>query len=183
LSCQQRPGLSDKNYFIILENNQISHTDDRFDPVEMFFLISKRLNPQLEYKDMTISNEGLKERIVKRLTSGNLHLFHLNSRADVVLKDIIGISRVYFIHAACSSCQLKALFSHLKLKHIMDDSEKSIIMFSVFADSFSLKQMLNDSNLKMPIYLDINDNFNLFSTITNEKENPLIIDLETEDIQ
>ena len=55
LSCQKRPGLSDKNYFIILENNQISHTDVRFEPAEMFFLISKRLNPQLEYKDISIS--------------------------------------------------------------------------------------------------------------------------------
>lgn len=65
----------------------------------------------------------------------------------------------------------------------MADDEKHIIVFSVFADSFKLNAISGEGNLNVPAYLDVNDEFDLFSTITNDKENPLIIDLKNKENQ
>ena len=66
----------------------------------------------------------------------------------------------------------------LLLKELND--KKQIVIFSVFADRYKLKPLLSGHSIGVPIYLDTNDVFELYTTITNEKENPLIIDLNTE---
>lgn len=178
ISCQKDKDVFDKNYFVILKNNRIRYTESKMELVNLVFLLQKYRNPQLTYSDFAVPSEELKRKITARLKDGNLQLLKLSSNENELLKDISDISRVYFVHASCSTCQLKELFTKLKLKQIIDNNEKNVIIFSVFADSFKLNKLIEGVNLNMDIYLDINDEFGLFSTITDEKENPLIIDLK-----
>jgi hypothetical protein len=46
-----------------------------------------------------------------------------------------------------------------------------------------LNAISGEGNLNVPVYLDVNDEFDLFSTITNDKENPIIIDLKNKESQ
>jgi hypothetical protein len=169
------------NYFVLLNNGKIQHVDTKLDLVDMAFLVRKKLDPQLGYSDFALSSGDLRNRIVQRLNKGSLHLLRVDTGNEDFLRDLTGISRVYFIHASCSTCQLKSLFNNLKLKQILDDSEKAMIIFSIFADSISLNEILGESDLKMPVYVDSSDEFDLFSTITNDRENPIIIDLTDKD--
>ncbi len=175
--------IAEDNYFLVLKNKKVQYIDKKLDLVNMAFLIQKKLNPRLGYRDFALSSENLRKKISRRLDKGNLRLLRLSSNREEILKDVTEISRVYFIHAACSTCQLKSLFAKLKLDQIMADDEKHIIVFSVFADSFKLNAISGEGNLNVPAYLDVNDEFDLFSTITNDKENPLIIDLKNKENQ
>jgi len=181
--CTQGKGkeFADGNYFVLLNNGKVQHVDTKLDLLDMAFLVRKKLDPQLGYSDFALSSGDLRNRIVQRLNKGSLHLLRVDTGNEDFLRDLTGISRVYFIHASCSTCQLKSLFNNLKLKQILDDSEKAMIIFSIFADSFSLNEILDESDLKMPVYLDSSDEFDLFSTITNDRENPIIIDLTYKD--
>jgi hypothetical protein len=181
ITCKKEKGFTEGNFFVLLSNGKVQHVDTKLDLVDMAFLVRKKLDPQLGYSDFALSSGDLRNRIVQRLNKGNLHLMRLDTGNEDFLKDLTGISRIYFIHAACSTCQLKSLFNNLKLKQILDGSEKAVIIFSVFADSFSLNEILDESDLKMPVYLDLKDEFDLFSIITNDRENPIIIDLTDKD--
>lgn len=177
ISCKRDGESSDKNFYIVLKDNRIQYSDGKLELTSLALMIKKYLNPQLNYTNFAVSSDELKHRIAGRIDKGNLHLTSLKSNEEKVFKDFSGISKVYFIHATCSTCQLKSLFSQLKLKQVMDNHEKLMVIFSVFADSFKLNEIIGSADLNLDIYLDSKDNFNLFSTITNDKENPLIIDL------
>ena len=167
-----------ENYFLLLKNKKIQYIDKKIDLGTMAFLIQKKLNPQLGYNDFAISTEDLRKKILQRLKKGELHLWRLNPNREETLPDLAEISRLYFIHASCSTCQLKSLFSKIKLKQIVDDRGRPMAIFSVFADRFKLTPILKEINVNLPIYLDVNDEFDLFSTIFNDRDSPLIIDLK-----
>lgn len=180
IACQKDNEMFDKNYYVILENNRIRYTESKLELFNLAFLLQKQKNPQLKYTNFAIPSDELKRKIAARLSKGSLRLLKLTSNEEEILEGVSGISKVYFIHASCSTCQLKDLFSKLKLKQIIDNHEKNVIIFSVFADSHKLSEIIEGVSLDMDIYLDINDVFDLFSTITDEKNNPLIIDIKKE---
>ncbi len=67
------------------------------------------------------------------------------------------------------------MLSNIKIKKILEPGE-IIIIFSVMADRFELGNILNEQKLKLEIHLDQNDEFGLFSVITDDNNNPVIID-------
>ncbi|MCX6578558.1 MAG: hypothetical protein NT166_00055, partial [Candidatus Aminicenantes bacterium] len=73
-----------------------------------------------------------------------------------------------------SGCQLKTMLNTLKLRKILDE-EKVLIIFSIFANRFDLKSLLEQEGIGLPVYIDSKDEFLLHSKMTNDKENPIII--------
>ena len=45
------------------------------------------------------------------------------------------------------------------------------------ADTYSLEKLARGANIGLKIYVDNNDEFDLFSMITDDKKNPIIIDI------
>ncbi|MCX6578564.1 MAG: hypothetical protein NT166_00085, partial [Candidatus Aminicenantes bacterium] len=73
-----------------------------------------------------------------------------------------------------SGCQLKTMLNTLKLRKILDE-EKVLIIFSIFANRFDLKSLLEQEGIGLSLYIDSKDEFLLHSRMTNDKENPVII--------
>lgn len=127
-----------------------------------------------------MSIDRLKQKVIKEINRGNLDLLQLNSGDVAKVSNMITegkVSKIYFFHAQCSSCQLKTILSNIKLKQVFETG-KNIIIFSVMANSYKLEPIIRESNLTLPVYLDSTDKFNLFSTITDDRQNPVIIDIQ-----
>ena len=165
------------NFYVILRNKRIDYLDEIRNAANTAFMVMKKINHNLRYNDLVLGTSALKNRVLNRILAGNLNFFPLEKAEYERIESFInsGISRIYFIHANCSSCQLKSLLSNIKLKQILDPGEIMII-FSVMADSFELGRVLQEQKIDLRVLIDQNDEFNLFSIITYEKNNPLIID-------
>lgn len=164
------------HFFVILKGNKVDYLAFNSSMTEKAFLIQERLNPERGYQDYAVSIDRLKEKITRRIKRGGLKLLHLNGESGEIPVDLSGFSKVYFVHAACSTCQLKSIIQSVKLKDILDGS-KSAVFFSVLANSFQLSPVFDANPINIPLYLDINDQFGLFSVITNDRQNPIEIDL------
>lgn len=127
-----------------------------------------------------MSIDRLKQKVIKEINRGNLDLLQLNSGDAAKVSNMITegkVLKIYFFHAQCSSCQLKTILSNIKLKQVFETG-KSIIIFSVMANRYELGPIIRESNLTLPVYLDSTDKFNLFSTITDDRQSPVIIDIQ-----
>ncbi len=165
-----------ERFFVILKENKVNYLDFGGKILDQALLIQKRLNPQRDYRDYAVSIKELKQKVVERIQRGSLNLLRLTGEHGEKVLDLNLFSRVYFVHTACSSCQLKALLNNVKLKKILD-GDKSVVIFSVLSSSFQLSQILEESPVNIPLYLDINDEFGMFSIITDDRKNPVEIDL------
>jgi hypothetical protein len=87
------------------------------------------------------------EKINQRLRKGNLQLCDLSSGNQVHFSKLSDISKIYIVHANCSSCQLKSHFSDLKLKNLLDNDKKQIVIFSIYADRYKLKLLLSEHSI------------------------------------
>ena len=165
------------NFFVILKNKRIEYFEESFNLSNIAFLVQKKINPNLEYRDVALSMAQLKTRIIKRLKENNLVLLSIKKGEyeNIDTNFSKGLSKIYFFHATCSSCQLKSIVSNIKIKKILEPGEIRVI-FSVIADRFELSNILNEQKLELEIYVDQNDEFGLFSVITDDKDNPIIID-------
>jgi hypothetical protein len=165
------------NFYVILRNKRVEYLDVNRNATNTAFMIMKKINPDLSYNDLVLAAPALKTRVVKRIKDGNLRLFSLEKDDYESIDSFLdkGISRIYFLHADCSSCQLKSLLSNIKLKQILDPGE-ILLIFSVMADRFELGRVLHEQKIDLRVLIDQNDEFGLFSVITDEKNNPLIID-------
>lgn len=175
--CKQDESTIKSNFYLILKGDKISFVDFNFNFTELVYLVQKIANPNSDYKDYAVSIDDLRRIIVHRINKGNLNLLELNSGDHEKIDVLSGISKVYFIHADCSTCQLKSILSSIKLKKILDGC-RSIIVFSIMANSFELTEFIKERNLDLKIYLDTNDEFNLMSVITDDKKNPIEIDID-----
>jgi hypothetical protein len=172
------PEANKKNFFVILYNKRIDYIDTKFDFFELAFLLQKKTNPGSKFQDYVVAPNDLRQKVIDRIKMGNLKLTHLNSGENEKVDDLTqkGISKVYFIHSECSTCQLKSLFSKLKVEQIVDKTI-GVVIFSVMADTYSLEKLARGANIGLKIYVDNNDEFDLFSMITDDKKNPIIIDI------
>jgi hypothetical protein len=167
------------NFFVILKRNRIEYIEDNFNFADVAFLVQKKINPNLEYRDVSFSAAQLKTQIIKRLREKNLVLLSIDTGEyeNISPNSSKGLSKIYFFHANCSSCQLKSMVSNIKIKKILEPGEIRVI-FSVMADRYELSKILLEQKLELEIYVDQNDEFGLFSVITDDKNNPIIIDAD-----
>ncbi len=176
LSLETEKGVTlPGRFFVILRENKVEYLDFDSNIMEKAFLLQERLNPERGYNDYAVPIKQLKNKITETLKKGDVKLLHLNGEGDEIAVDLTGISKVYFIHAHCSSCQLKSILKSIKLKEILD-SNKSVVIFSVLANSFELAPLLEENPVRIPLYLDTKDVFGLFSIITDDRENPIEIE-------
>ncbi|MCP4216941.1 MAG: hypothetical protein GY765_19990 [bacterium] len=162
------------NYFLILKKDKIIYADDQFEISHLALLLEKNINPALSYKDLAMSAGRLEQRIIARIKAGSFSLLRLQSGELKRIEDIVhGEGNTYFIHAACSTCKLKAMLSDIKIKQMLDGRRNAII-FSCIADTFSLDKFSPGKN--MEIYIDTHDEFDLMAVITNQGSRPLVIE-------
>jgi len=116
----------------------------------------------------------LKARIIKRINEKELELLNLNTGSFEKYENLPEHKKIYFFHANCSSCKLKEIIKDIRLKAIFNQ-EKVTIIFSVFANRFDLKNILDQDQINSSIYIDYKDEFLLSKKFTDDKENPIII--------
>lgn len=162
----------DGNFFVLLKERRVSHFDTPQKILDMNFLIEKQIFPGKDYKDYAISGSRLKKRLTKKLIDGNLSMMHLSSNKNETFSNFKEYTKIYFIVGGCTSCELKRLVSELKLRQLLD-SKKELVIFPIFADESELRPVVKDAKLELPVYVDYNDQFELFSIITG-KNNKLI---------
>lgn len=179
--CENRGSLLDKNFYLITKNRQIKDFDYYLDMRTIFFSIKKQLEPHLDYSDFVVPVDRLKAGITDKTGNNSFKLLNLASREVEELKFPGEYSKIYFFHAKCSPCRLRDFVNKTRLENTFQDKQKSIFIFSVLTDRFELSDLLAGISLKTPIYMDLYDQFNLFSVITDEKANPFIISLNKED--
>jgi hypothetical protein len=173
-SCAKEDGGADRGHFLLIQGDKIVHNTDAFDFFSLNFVLQKKIDPNLSIANTQIQTKDLKSHIIKKMTKKELELLDLNTGKVAVFKDIERFSQIYFFHANCSGCRLKGIMQNIKLLEILD-KENVIIIFSIFANRFELKSLLEENQTILPIYIDTKDEFLLSGKITNEKENPIII--------
>jgi hypothetical protein len=148
-----------------------------FNFFELAFLLQTKTKPGADFEDYFVDISQVKRQVVRKMEDRDFSLLSLNSgkyeRIDQIMEE--GLSKIYLFHSECSACQLKSLFARMKIDRIFDKN-KSIVIFSVMADTSALEQLIENESNPLKIYLDFNDEFGLFTVITDDKKNPIIID-------
>jgi hypothetical protein len=166
------------NYFVLLDKKRVSHVEISINTVKTNFLIEKRLSPERGYSSYTAAKNDLKRKLIVRLKDvGNKSLFNLKTSEYEKVGDFHNYSKVYFVISECSACELKSIISDLKLKRILD-KPKTILIFPVYANDAQLLDIIKNEKINFPIYIDYNDEFDLFSIITNPKDKLIVIQPE-----
>lgn len=175
-SFTNEEGGADRGHFLLIQDDKIVHNTDAFDFFSLNFIIQKKIDPTLSMSNAQVSIADLKASIIERLTGKELELYDLNTGNLAKFDNMTEFSKIYFFHANCSGCRLKSLVQDIKLLEILN-REKTIIIFSIFANRFELKSLLEQEQIDLPpVYIDTKDEFLLSGKITNEKENPIIVD-------
>jgi len=164
-----------EKYYMIISGGKIDMISNYFDLSQLGFTLQKRLNPGKDYQDYTLSIDALKSRIIDKIRKGNFDVYSVESGKYESIETVKKYSRIYFFHAPCSICRLKSYLSEVNIKGILDQ-KASVLIMPIMSDSFQLEEYLRESGLTIPVYLDNNDEFSLFSVITDEKKNPIIIE-------
>jgi hypothetical protein len=165
----------DSKYFILLEDKKVKHVDTSMNAVDLNFLIEKHLYPEKNYESYVISKEQIQEKIIKELKAGDVELLNVNDAQHKTLRDFKEFEKIYVVIAKCSSCELKTLVSDLKLRQVLD-SGNTLVVFPIYANESQLMEILDKENVNLPLYLDYNDRFGLFSIITSPKDKFIIIE-------
>lgn len=174
--CKSHRISNEDNFYMVLLGERIVYSEKNFDFIDMNFTIQSNLSGK-SLLDCQISAKELKRTILKRLKGKDLELL------DIITDDLrkfeifSDFAEIYFFHANCSTCKLKEMLKNLKLKTIIDD-EKIMIIFSIFANRFELKSLLQETNFQFPVYIDYRDEFRLHSRLTDERANPVVIKVE-----
>jgi hypothetical protein len=167
--------LLNSNYFLLLQNHEIQFIDISMKILDINFLIEKCLYPSKDYRDFAVSPEKLKNRLIESLNGGNKSLLNLlNGNVENIL-DFKGYSKIYFIVAACTECELRTLIQEMKLEQILDTT-RNLVIFPIHADETRLKGIIELSGVSLPMYIDYKNEFNLLSVITNSKTKLICID-------
>jgi hypothetical protein len=176
-SCKGMDAGFNKNYFIFVQGRKIVHSDLSFDFFNMNFIFQKKINPDINAVTAQLPVEKLKSKIIDRLNKKYIELLDVNTEKMKRFEDFSGFSKIYFFHANCSGCQLKNLIKGIKLERLLNE-EKPIIIFSIFANRFELKLLLDQESINLPVYIDTTDEFLLASKITDDNDNPVILTQE-----
>jgi hypothetical protein len=176
-SCTGTPDGFGKNYFLIVKEGIVVYGISSLNFFDMNFAFQKLINPNINTFTAQLPTEKLKTKIVDRLNKKYIELLDVNAENMEKFEDFSGFSKIYFFHAGCSGCQLKNLIKGIKLERILNE-EKPIIIFSIFANRFELKSLLDQDNIDLPVYIDTADEFLLASKITNDKDNPVVLTQE-----
>jgi thiol-disulfide isomerase/thioredoxin len=173
-SCTKEEGATDRGHFLLIQGDKIIHNTDAFDFFALNFVLQKKIDPNLSIASTQIQTKDLKTHIIQKMTEKELELSELNTGKVILFNDMKRFSKIFFFHANCSGCRLKSLIQDIKLLEILD-KENSIIIFSIFANRFELKSLLDEKHTTLPVYIDTKDKFSLSGKITNDKETPIII--------
>jgi hypothetical protein len=185
LECLFNGRVFDSNYYILLHDRKLSFIDTSMEIISMNFLIEKHINPGKDYKNYAISKNRLKSRLIQELKSGNKTLLDLTRNKDKRFDHFKDYSRVHFVLSGCTTCELKAMVSDLKVKQILD-SKKELVIFPIYAKESELIALIKKNKIDLPVYMDYNDEFNLFSIISSEKTKLIIVEdheLETGELE
>ncbi len=185
LECLFSGRKFDSNYYILLKDKKLSYIDTSMEIIAMNFLIEKHINPGKDYKSYAISKNRLKSRLIRELKSGNKNLLDLKRNKDKRFEHFKDYSRVYFVVSGCTTCELKTMVSDLKVKQILD-SKKELVIFPIYANESELRDLIKKNEIDLPVYMDYNDEFNLFSVITGKKTKLIIVEdheLETGELE
>jgi hypothetical protein len=165
-----------ENYCLILDdNNKVAYLDRNMAFSDVAYILRKAIYKNMNHQDFALSDNFLYEKIRDRIKQGNLRLFDMSKGAIVYIESLQN-KRIYFVHAPCSTCQLKSLLPKLATISFIS-KEEEIVIFSFYANEHELKQMIEENHIgKDNLFIDSEDNFDLFRFITNEKNSPLVIE-------
>lgn len=167
--------LQRTNSVVLLNNGRVKHCDVPLKILDMNFLVEKHIHPDRDYKSYAMSGKRLRAHLVKKLKDGGKQLIHLKSDKEETISNFKEYSKIHFIVGGCTSCELKKFVNQLKIRQILDD-KKEMVIFPIFADESELQPIVKSEQLSLPVYIDYNDQFELFSVITGEKNKMLTIE-------
>ncbi|MCP4218405.1 MAG: hypothetical protein GY765_27460 [bacterium] len=114
--CKTTTKIFRGNYFVVLKEDKIVYVDDQFEISHLALLLEKKINPDSSYKDFSISTARLEKKVIERIRKGSFNLLHLQTGDSREVWDIVNnVSKMYLIHASCSSCKLKAMFNDIRI--------------------------------------------------------------------
>lgn len=173
-SCESKDIRYKQNFYLLLAGDRLVYSSKDFNFLEMNFIVKKNVAKDFSVAGSQLSVRELRERVIRRLNAKGLELLDIYTDKPRQFESFSEFSGIYFFHVSCSGCQLKTMLNSLKLKRILDE-EKVLIIFSIFANRFDVKSLLEQEGIELPVYIDAKDEFLLHSKMTNDKENPVII--------
>ncbi len=178
--CHYLDNTYNSNYFVLVNEKKVVHVDTSMDSTALHFLLDKNLHPERDYSSYSISNTHPKEKVVGILKKGPVTLLDLKENAFKKFDRFKDFHQIFLIIAKCTSCEFKSLVYDLKLRQVLNTG-KTLVIFPVFANESQLIELMEKEKVDFPIYLDYNDEFDLFSMITNPRDKFIVI--ESEDIK
>ena len=168
LSSRNDNKMFKSNYILLIKNKRLEYIGTVMKILETNFLLERYVHPENEYKDYALSKDRLKKRIVNALKKGNKNLLNIATNSLEVFETFKNFSKIFLVVASCTTCELKEMIADMKIQQILDNS-KYLILFPIHAQESQLLAILEEEKINLPIYIDINDEFDLFSVITGEK--------------
>jgi hypothetical protein len=175
LSCKNGNKLFKSNYILLIKNKKLEFIDAVMKILETNFLLEKYVHPENDYKDYALSKERLKKRIINALKKGNKNLLNIVDNRFEVFETFQNYSKIFFVVASCTTCELKEMITDMNLQQMLDNS-KILIIFPIHAQESQLLAILEEEKISLPIYIDINDEFDLFSVITGKKTKLIVVE-------
>lgn len=176
-SCETKDIRYKQNFYLLLIGDRLVYSSKDFNFLEMNFIVKKNIEKDFSVAGSQMSKKELRDRVIQKLNEKGLELLDIITNQPRRFDSFSEFSEIYFFHVSCSGCQLKTMLNTLKLKRILD-GEKVLIIFSIFANRFDLKSLLEQEGIELPVYIDSKDEFLLHSKMTDDKENPVIIKQE-----
>lgn len=173
-SCENENYQYKENFYLLMIGNRLVYCGTDFNFLEMNFIVKKNIDKDFTLAGSQMSMDMLKVNVIKRMNEKGLELLNVITNKTESFETFSDFSEIYFFHVNCSGCQLKTILNSLKLKKIIAE-EKILIIFSIFANRFDLKSIMEQEGIELPVYIASKDEFILHSKITDDKENPLII--------
>ncbi|MCP4213172.1 MAG: hypothetical protein GY765_00880 [bacterium] len=174
ITCKSDSGNFDKNFFFVLQRDKIRYLGNKIDLSQLAFLLEKNLNPDAGFDEYTLPAGRLEHRVREKIKKGGFEVMQPYTGECSTIEELADkYSKVYFVHAKCSTCRLKTIISDIKTRTAFEEGPSAII-FSCLADRYSIKQVNGGTGLN--VYLDNRDGFDLMTAVTGDKTGMLVFD-------
>ena len=175
INCQKDNEIVESKFYLILIGKRTVFFEDNFDLREMMLVMQNVLFPEKTYDDFTMSISELKKKIKVRLEKSPIALLNLEKNMLEDVRYSTTMPEIKFFHSDCSACVLKSILQRIKVKEILNQKDE-VIIFSALSDSILLKKLVIEKNIRSRVYVDLKDEFDLLTVITEDMEKPIIIE-------
>lgn len=167
-----------KTIYLLFNNRRLVLMESQANLRDLHSCLMRYRFPEKKLNDYFISIEACRRKIIERFREAKGRFYEIDNRRPIAQFEIIQrFPIIYFIHAECSECELKAIIMGINQRRIWEDQEACFV-FSAYGKRSALKRVMNDSGNKWKCYIDQDDQIDMMDWVIVGKEKSFRISRE-----